>query len=52
MWIFQERQRGGPVSRIDVFTHTHALSQMDETGSYTYNWETSEKARGAYVSII
>lgn len=51
MCIFQERQRGGPVSRWDVFAHTHAVTQIDDSGSYSYTWESNDKARTAYVSI-
>lgn len=53
MDIFQERQRGGAsVSYWDVFTHTHALSQVDEAGTVSYSWDHDAKAQSAYVSNI
>lgn len=51
MCIFQERQRGGAVSYWDVSTHTHALTQVDDSGVVSYSWDHDDKARVAYVSI-
>ena len=53
MDIFQERQRGGAsASYWDVFTHTHALSQVNEADNVSYSWDHDAKAQSAYVSNI
>ena len=49
--LFQERARMAPVSYWDVFEHTHALSQTDDTGSVSYTCDHDDKARERYVSI-
>ena len=51
MCIFQERQRGARVTYWDVFTHTHAVSQIDDSDTLSYFWDHDEKENAAYISI-